>query len=132
MAKLIALDVPPPGAGLKTVTDAVPVSAMSAAVIDAVICVALTYVVVRFDPFHRTTELGTNLDPSTVMVKPDPPAVALDGLRLVIPGTGLLIAKFSVLEIPPPGAGLYTVTDAVPAVAISDVSIPVVNCVSLT
>ena len=42
MAKGFAVDVPPPGEGLKTVTWAVPAVAMSAAVIAAVNCVALT------------------------------------------------------------------------------------------
>ena len=42
-----AFDVPPPGAGLNTVTFAVPAVAMSATVIWAVSCVLLTYVVVR-------------------------------------------------------------------------------------
>jgi hypothetical protein len=47
-----ALDVPPPGEGLTTVTLAVPAETMSAAVIAAVNCVLLTYVVMRLDPFH--------------------------------------------------------------------------------
>jgi len=42
IVKLSALEVPPPGVGLKIVTLAVPALAMSAAVIDAVNCVALT------------------------------------------------------------------------------------------
>ena len=50
-----AFDAPPPGAGLNTVTLAVPAVAMSANVIAAVSCVPLTYVVVRFSPFQRTT-----------------------------------------------------------------------------
>ena len=44
-----AFDAPPPGAGLNTVTLAVPAAAMSAAVIAAVSCVLFIYVVVRFD-----------------------------------------------------------------------------------
>ena len=45
-------DVPPPGVGFRTVIAAVPALAMSAAVIAAVNCVALTNVVVRALPFH--------------------------------------------------------------------------------
>src|SRR5258708_461022 len=49
-------DGPPPGAGLVTVTLNVPAVAMSAAVIDAVSCVALTGVVTRALPLKFTTE----------------------------------------------------------------------------
>jgi hypothetical protein len=62
---------------------------MSAARIEAVTWVALTYVVVRFVPFHLTTEPLTKLVPFTVRVNPAPPAVADVGLRLVVVGTGL-------------------------------------------
>jgi len=41
MLKVTALEDPPPGAGLKTVTATVPPVAMSAAVIEAVSCVLL-------------------------------------------------------------------------------------------
>jgi hypothetical protein len=47
-----ALEVPPPGVGFTTVMAAVPTAAMSAAVMAAVNCVALTNVVVRALPFH--------------------------------------------------------------------------------
>ena len=83
------MEVPPPGVGLKTVTLAVPAVAMSAARIDAVTWVALTYVVVRFVPFHLTTEPEMKLVPFTVRVKAAPPAVAELGLRLVVVGRGL-------------------------------------------
>ena len=74
---------------MKTVTLAVPAVAMSAARIDAVTWVALTYIVVRFVPFHLTTELLTKLVPFTVRVNAVPPAVADEGLRLVVVGRGL-------------------------------------------
>ena len=51
-------DVPPPGAGFVTVTVAVPAVAISAAVIAAVNCVALTNVVVLAAPLNFTTECG--------------------------------------------------------------------------
>ena len=81
--------MPPPGVGLKTVTLAVPAEAMSAAGIDAVSWIDETYVVVRSVPFHLTSELEMKFVPFTVSVKPDPPAVADEGLRLVVVGTGL-------------------------------------------
>jgi hypothetical protein len=89
MLKLTALEVPPPGVGLKTVTDAEPAVAMSAAVIDAVTRVPLAYVVVRLAPFQRTTEPEMKFVPLTVSVKAAPPAVADDGLKVVSVGTGL-------------------------------------------
>ena len=130
IVKVWALEVPPPGVGLKTVTLAVPAEAMSAARIEAVTWVALTYVVVRFVPFHLTTELEMKLVPLTVSVKAGPPAVADEGLRLVVVGTGLsgtLIVKVWALEVPPPGVGLKTVTLAVPAVAMSAARIEAVT-----
>jgi hypothetical protein len=108
---------------------------MSAALIAAVSCVALTYVVVRFVPFHLTTELEMKLVPFTVRVKATPPAVADEGLRLVVVGRGLsgtLIVKVWALEVPPPGVGLKTVTLAVPAVAMSAARIDAVTWVALT
>ena len=124
------MEVPPPGAGLKTVTLAVPAVAMSAARIEAVSWVEEPYVVVRFVPFHLTTEPEMKLVPFTVRVKPAPPAVADVGLRLVVVGTGLsgtLIVKVWELEVPPPGVGLKTVTLAVPAVAMSAAEIEAVT-----
>ena len=89
----------------------------------AVICVALTNVVVRALPFHRTTEPPTKFEPLTVSVKAALPAAAELGARLVATGTGLLVAevmeKVSAPDVPPPGVGLNTVTVALPAVAVS-------------
>ena len=86
-------DVPPPGAGLVTVTLAVPAVAMSAAVIAAVNCVALRKVVVLAAPLNFTTDVDTNPVPLTVSVKAAPPAVALVGEREVSVGAGLLTVK---------------------------------------
>ncbi len=135
IVKLWAFDVPPPGAGLDTVTWAVPADAMSAAAITALSWVADTYPVVRLDPFHCTTEPATKPLPFTVSVKAVPPAVADEGLRPLMPGTGLgaaLIVKLWAFDVPPPGAGLVTVTWAVPADAMSAAVIAAVSCVALT
>ena len=86
-------DVPPPGAGFVTVTLAVPAVAMSAAVIAAVNCVALTNVVVLAAPLNFTTEVDTNPVPFTVRVKAAPPAVALVGESEVSVGAGLLMVN---------------------------------------
>ena len=86
-------DVPPPGAGFVTVTVAVPAVAISAAVIAAVNCVALTNVVVLAAPLNFTTDVDTKPVPLTVRVKAAPPAVALVGEREVAVGAGLLMVK---------------------------------------
>src|ERR1700745_1001443 len=86
-------DEPPPGAGLVTVTVAVPAVAISAAVIAAVNFVVLTNVVVLAAPLNFTTDVDTKPVPLTVRVKAAPPAVALAGEREVAVGAGLLMAK---------------------------------------
>jgi hypothetical protein len=89
MVKVREPEVPPPDAGLNTVTAAVPAVAMSTAPMAAVNCVAETKVVARAEPFHCTTEVETRLLPLTVSVKAVPPAVAEEGFRPETVGTGL-------------------------------------------
>ena len=48
-----------------------------------------------------------------------PPTAAVLGEIEVAVGAGLLIVTVLAAEVPPPGVGVNTVTDAVPAVAIS-------------
>jgi hypothetical protein len=118
MVKVSEPDVPPPGAGLCTVTVAVPEEPRSEARICAVSNVLETNVVTRWLPSHNTCEVETKLVPLTVSVKADPPALALDGKSEVRVGTGFggtLIVKASEFELPPPGAGFCTATLAVPA-----------------
>jgi hypothetical protein len=97
MVKLTAFEEPPPGRGLFTVMLAAPAAVMSLAKIEAVSDVALPKVVVRSDPFHRTVEPETKLEPETVRVKAGPPAFTEVGLIPVIDGTGLLTARVSCL-----------------------------------
>ena len=96
--------------------------AISAEEMAAVNCVADTNVV-AFDKLPQfTTEPETKLLPVIVNVKPAPPARAEDGVKPVVAGTGLgavLIVNGCELEMPPPGAGLNTVTWAVPELAMS-------------
>jgi hypothetical protein len=88
IGKVIAADVPPPGVGLNTVTEALPAALISLAEIAAVSCVLLTNVVVRSAPFQRTFEEEMNEEPVTVSVKSGPPATALLGEREVKTGAG--------------------------------------------
>ena len=87
-----AVDVPPPGDGVNTVTCAVLAVARSAALIDARTCVPLTNVVGRGAPSQRTSEAAVNPLPLTVSVKGPPPAVARDGLIVETTGIGFMAA----------------------------------------
>jgi hypothetical protein len=131
--KFSAFEVPPPGAGLVTVTGTVPAEAMAAAGMAAVNCVALTNVVVRVVPPKLTNEVDTKFVPLTVRVKAEPPVAALFGEMEVIDGTRLpTVVKLTVFEVPPPGAGFVTVTATIPAAAMAAAGIDAVNCVELT
>jgi hypothetical protein len=88
IAKVIAADVPPPGAGVMTVTAAVPPVAISADGICAVIWVALTKVVVRGDPFQFSTDVATKSVPFAVSVNALPPGPTVVGLIEVSVGAG--------------------------------------------
>ena len=64
MTKALAVEVPPPGPGLKTVTNAVAAAARSAPRIVAVSCPLLMKTVARLAPFQRTVELLTKSEPN--------------------------------------------------------------------
>ena len=131
MVNVIAFDVPPPGEPFTTVTEAVPAVAMSAAEMEAVSTVLLEKVVVRGAPFQFTTEVATKPEPFTVSVKAAPPAVALLGEIEPIAGTGLLMVNVIAFDVPPPGGPFTTVTEAVPAVAMSAAEMEAVSIVLL-
>jgi hypothetical protein len=126
-----APDGPGVGAGLVTVTLAVPAVAISEANIVVVICVLLTKVVALGAPLKLTMAPLKKPTPLTVSVNGAEPATALEGERELIVGTALLIANETAFDVPP-GAGFVTVTGAVPAVAISAAVIAAVNCVAFT
>src|SRR5258708_39064518 len=101
MVKVRGLEIPPPGAGVNTVTSAVPATAMSLSEIAAWSCVPLTNVVGRSVPFQRTTEPATKSDPLAVSGNAAPPAVALAGASDVSVGTTLTSAA-GTLQAPRP------------------------------
>src|SRR5438552_3053211 len=91
--KVCAFDVPPPGAGLNTVTLNDPALVRLEAGIVAVSWVALTKVVVLFDPCHLTTDEEINPVPVTVKVSCGLPGVFEAGEMLEMAGTGLLTVR---------------------------------------
>jgi hypothetical protein len=108
---------------------------MSLAKITAVNWVELTKVVVRALPLKLTVAPLTKPVPLAVNEKVAEPAAAFAGWRDVNTGAALLaalIVKVRVLEVPPPGDGLVTVTPAVPAAATSLARTEAVSCVELT
>ena len=109
MVKDNALEAPPPGVGLNTVTWAAPADATSLAEMEAVSCVALANVVGRLLPFHCTIESVTKFEPLTVRVKPAPPACAAEG------ESELAVATPVGCQLAPPLMLLKTVPDPVPA-----------------
>ena len=74
---------------MDTVTGKSPTVVRSDAGMVAVSWVALTKVVVRFDPAKRTTEEDTKFVPVTVIVKPVASFARVVGEMLVVVGTGL-------------------------------------------
>jgi len=133
IVNVCAPDVPPPGAGFVTVTFTVPAVAISAAGIVATICVLVVDVgVIAPPPPNFTVAPLTNPVPFTVSVNDPPPAVPLAGEIVDTVGGGFVTAKFTAVEVPPPGAGFVTVTGKLPTVAISDASTPAVTFVELT
>jgi len=87
--------------------------------------------VVRSAPFHFIIDVLTKFAPLMVSVKAAEPAIAEAGLRPVMAGTGLVIAKLYTLDVPPPGGGFTTVMLAVPPAWISGNRIAAVNWVLL-
>jgi hypothetical protein len=101
MVKFTGLEVPPPGAGLVTVTASTPVEVKLEAATAAVNCVELTNVVVGAAPPKLTIEAATKFVPFIVSVKAAPPATALFGELAVIVGVGLGVG-LTVEGVPPP------------------------------
>ena len=132
IGKLRAPEVPPPGAGVTTITGTLATVAISAELTAVVSCLVLTNVVVRALPFQVIVEPFSKLLPFTVSVKAAPPAIAPAGLKLVNVGAGLFTAKARAVEMPPPGVGVKTVTGTLPAVAMSAAVIAAVSYVALT
>ena len=132
---VIPVEVPPPGAEVMTSTLRVPTLAVSPAEIVALRWVLSMKVVARVVPFQRIKEPLMKFVPVTLRVNPEPPADAEFGLMFESVGAGLttaFVVKVRPLDVPPPGAGVFTVTGAVPTAATSEPRIDAVSCVELT
>ena len=82
----------------------------------------------KAEPLKLTTEVDTKLLPFTVRLTGEPPTFALVGEMLLAVGTGLFTVNVRAgEEVPPPGAGLVTVTLNVPVVVRSVVGMVAVN-----
>lgn len=123
-------------AELETKTFTVPREAVSAYVIAAVSCVALTKVVGRGEPFQFTTVSEVNVVPIVAFTARVKPA----GLQYGVEAIGVVdveaesdaidngrITNEIGLEVPPPGAGVVTETGGVPAAATSAARIAVLS-----
>ena len=111
------------------VTEAVPVEAMRVAGTAAVSCPALTKVVTSGLPFQVTWLPLVKLVPLTVSVNAAVPATAEFGERLVRVTGGLMVKITAGGEVCPEST---TVTDAVPADAISAAGTAAVSWPALT
>lgn len=115
------------GAGFVTVTIEVPAVARSVTKMAAESFVLLTNVVVRLVPLNCRVAPFTKPVPLTVREKAAAPTVALEGDREERVGDALLMMKETAVEVPPPGAGLVTVTLTTPTVRMSGAVMAAVN-----
>src|SRR5262249_22948692 len=81
-----AFDVPPPGAGVTTVTCGLPATARSAAVISAHSCLARRWVVCRASLFPPPTVVGGKLSKRLFILSAAAPAMAVFGFSDVMTG----------------------------------------------
>src|SRR5882757_9532597 len=98
-----ALDVPPPGVGVNTLTERLYVVVWSATVSDESSCVELMKVVERELPLICTTVEGTKFAPVTVIgVTVAVPVVTRLGVTVIEPGAGLFTGNEATTMLPPP------------------------------
>lgn len=122
-----AFDSPPPGGfppctgGFNMATCTVPAVTMSEAFRATTSFMPLWNEVGRLEPLTTAVEVLMKFVPFTVMVAEPTPARTVDGIMEEIWGTGAVLGvTFSVTsaEMPPPGAGVKTVTETAPGVCI--------------
>ena len=111
------VEVPPPGAGLVTVTAKLPAMATAVAGTMAVTWVAETNVVAKAAPLKLATEPLTRFVPFMVMVKSALPATTVAGVTPVIVGTklGTSTVKAVALVAVPVGVVMAMAPEVAPA-----------------
>ena len=122
-------ELPPPGVGDTTVTDACVALVKSEAGIVALNSDADTYVVDSGVPFHSTVETGSKPLPAIVSVNCEAPVVAEFGVSDETVGIGYTTVRLAPADAPPPGIGLLTTKVCVPAIA--SVAAGTVTCSSI-
>ena len=110
IVKLAGLELPPPGVGLLTVTEALPLCARSVAGTNAVNAVLAVYVVGRALPFHITTEPAVKPCPLIVSWKTELPCGNDDGVREATCGTGFEATDAAILLVNTKTAPLFPAT----------------------
>jgi len=95
MLNTCALERPPQGGGVSTVTLTLPGLAMSEARTCASSCVGLTNVVARGELFHITVASFVKCSPNISSVKAAPPAVATLGCTEIVLAAVLMVSRFS-------------------------------------
>ena len=125
--KSTAVLVPPPGVGLVTVTGSEPAVPGSAGT-TAESVPLLFNVVINSAPLKLICDEAINPVPVTVNVNEGLPTSSVDGERLEMTGDGLFagpIVNVADGLVPPPGAGLTTVTATGPVTSGSDPTVAV-------
>ena len=131
MVNVLIMDVPPPGAGVKTVMAAVPALTTLPAGTVAFSWVLFIKMVESAIPFHCTTEVLAKLLPMQINVRVTAPEMTDTGEMELNTGIGALMLNVNDPEVPPPGVGLTTVMVAVPAFKTLVAGTKAVNCVLL-
>src|SRR5712691_8362469 len=98
MVKVSGADSPPLSFGSKTVSEKLPAATISVASIAVFNCVESTNAVVLSRPLTRITKPLTNPVPLTVRLNPAPPAIALEGERLLTLGAMAVKANLGQLK----------------------------------
>ena len=100
--KLVALVAVPPGVVMARAPEVAPAGTSSVSV------VLITNVnILNAPPMSVTAVAPVKLLPVTVTTVPGRP---LPGVKLLMVGAGTVTVKVAAVEVPPPGAGLVTVT----------------------
>ena len=108
IAKVIPLEVPPPGEGFDTTIWVIPAAARFEAGKVTLSWELLINWGVKTCPLKLIVDVVTKLDPVKITDRSALPAIVEAGFTVVSVGTELFTVKFRLPEFPPPGAILVT------------------------